>query len=245
MSDSANLNGRVALVTGASSGIGYATCLELAQAGVAITATARRKDRLDALVAQIEVVGGKAAALDADITDPQTPARLFDLALERFGRADIVVNNAGVMYDGRLTDVPFEKIQAMIDVNITAAYRITHEAVARFRKQGHGHLVQTSSILGLKVRPGASAYSGTKHALEAITEGARLELADTDIKVTAIEPGYIVTELHSHWDVKPNERMGIEGLQPGDVARCIRFVVEQPGPVLIPKLLVVPNRQPL
>lgn len=236
---------RVALVTGASSGIGRASCLELAKAGIAVVATARRQQRLDVLAADIQQMGGEATGLAGDITDPDLPERLIEHAQSAFGRLDIVVNNAGLMHAEPLADMSFDKIQAMIDVNITAAFRLSSAAVALFRLQGHGHLVQISSILGTKVRPNTAAYSGTKHALEALTEAARLELADTDVKITAIEPGYVTTELHDHWEVKPRERFGIEGLDPSDVARAVRFVVEQPTAVLIPRLMIVPNRQPL
>lgn len=236
---------RVAIVTGAASGIGAATCRELAKTGVAIVANARREHRLQELVTEIQNAGGRAIAVAGDITLPDTVSRLIDRALETFGRLDIVVNNAGIMNEGPLAEMEFSQIQPMIDVNITAAFRLTQHAVALFRKQGYGHLVQVSSILGIKVRPGAAAYSGTKHALEAISEAARLELCHTDVKVTVIEPGYVTTELHDHWPVKPRERMGIEGLSPDAVARCIVFAVSQPSDVLISKLMVVPTRQPL
>lgn len=236
---------RVAVVTGAASGIGAATCRELASYGIAIVANARREHRLQELAEEIQDAGGKALAVPGDITLPDTAQTLIDRALETFGRLDIVVNNAGVMHEGPLAEMEFTKIQQTIDVNVTAAFRLTQLSVALFRKQGYGHLVQVSSILGTKIRPGAAAYSGTKHALEAITEAARLELSDTDVKVTAIEPGYVTTELHNHWPVKPRERMGIDGLPPEAVARCIAFAVNQPPDVLIPKLMVVPTRQPL
>ncbi len=236
---------RVALVTGASSGIGRSTCLELSRSGIAVAAVARRAERLASLVDEIEREGGHAKAIPADLTEAGALERVLQEAGAWLGRLDIVVNNAGMMHVAPLAEMDFAKIQQMIDLNLTAAFALTQAAVARFHEQGHGHLVQISSILGLKVRPGAAAYSGTKHALEAISEAARLELADTDVKITCVEPGYIVTELHEHWEKKPCETMGIQGLDPMDVARCVRFVVEQPTEVLIPKLLVVPNRQPL
>jgi NADP-dependent 3-hydroxy acid dehydrogenase YdfG len=130
----------------------------------------------------------------------------------------------------------------MVRVNVESAFRMAYVAMTHFKKAGRGHLINTSSILGTKVRPTAGAYAGTKYAIEALTEALRMEFAGTGVKVSCIEPGLVLTELHDHWKVHPRESMNIKNpLRPEDVARAIRFLLEQPAHVRIPRLMIMPG----
>ncbi|HVA62923.1 MAG TPA: SDR family oxidoreductase [Terriglobales bacterium] len=236
------LSGKVAIITGASSGIGAAVARNLAEAGVRLVLSARRRERLEALAGALPEV----ATLAGDIADPGLGPRLFALAQERWGGCDIVVNNAGELVVGTIEDLDLEAMAHMLEVNVTATFRMAYLAARRFKAQGSGHLVNTSSVLGSKVRLTAGAYSGSKHAIEALSEALRLELAGTRIKVTAIEPGLVMTELHEGLPVHPREQFGIrQALAPDDVARAVRFALEQPDHVLIAKLMVLAADQAL
>ncbi len=159
------LAGKVAIITGASSGIGAAVARNLAEAGARLVLSARRRERLEALAGELP----EAATLAGDIADPAMGPRLFALAQERWGGCDIVVNNAGELVVGTIEAIDLEAMAHMLEVNVTAAFRMAYLAARQFRAQGHGHLVNTSSVLGSKVRLTAGAYSGSKHALEALS----------------------------------------------------------------------------
>ena len=228
----------VAVVTGASSGIGAATARELSRAGMMLVLTARRRDTIANIAEEL----GRAVAIAGDILEPTLPQALIDEAIRRFGRCDVVLNNAGVMLTGDIETIDIEAVCHMVRVNVEAAYRVAYTALRHFKKVGAGHLVNTSSVLGMKIRSGAGAYSGTKFAIEALSEDLRMEVAGTDVKVSCVEPGMTLTELHDNFKVHPKIAMGIERpLEPEDVARCIRFILEQPAHVRIPRLLVLPG----
>lgn len=236
-----NLNKQVAVVTGASSGIGAATARKLASLGMRLVITARREKRLQELAA---ATGAKAIA--GDLTDPALPARLLQAALDQYGRCDVVVNNAGVMVVGTVADADIEAFCRMVRTNVEGAYRIAYTFARHFLAQKYGHLINVSSILGTKVRPGAGAYAGTKYAIEALTEALRMELAGTGVGVSAVEPALVLTELHDHWDVHPKDSLGIKKpLLPEDIANAIAFVLQQPPHVRIPRILVMPEEQSL
>ena len=233
-----SLKDQVALITGASSGIGRAVARNLRQAGMKLVLTARRRDRLDALAAEL----GETEVLDGDILDPTLPGRLIGTAVARFGRCDVVFNNAGSIEVGAVGEIDVEKMCRMARVNVEAAFRMAYTAMAHFKKAGHGHLVNTSSILGTKVRPTAGAYAGTKYAIEALTEALRMEFAGTRVRLSCIEPGLVLTELHDHWKTHPRESMDIKNpLRPEDVAAAIRFLLEQPEHVRIPRMMIMPG----
>ena len=236
-----DLNGKVAIITGASSGIGAATARALRAAGANLVLTARREDRIEALAKEI----GGAIAVAGDITDSDMPCHLIDRALDTYGRCDVVVNNAGFMDAATVDDMDIERACAMVRVNVEAAYRMAYTAAKHFKAKKSGHLVNISSILGTKVRPTAGAYAGTKHAIEALSEALRIELGGTGVKVSVIEPGLTLTELHNHWKVHPKDAMNINPLAPEDIARAIRFVLEQPAHVLVPKIMMIPADQQL
>ena len=230
-----SLKSKVAIITGASSGIGKAVAENLNTVGVRFVLTARRKDRLGALANTLD----HAVVLPGNITDPALPENLIRTALDAFGSCDIVFNNAGVMTAGTIDEIDVEDICRMVRVNVEAAYRVAYASLKHFKSTGYGFLVNVSSILGTKVRPGVGAYAGTKKAIEALTETGRMEVAKTKISVSCIEPGLVETELHKEWDVHPKESLNIpRPLQPHDVARVVRFLLEQPDHVRIPRVLI-------
>ena len=234
------LKNQVAIITGASSGIGAAVARNLDTAGMKLVLTARRADRLSALCGALQ----QAVYIAGDITDPALPRRLLEKALTTFGHCEVVINNAGVILQGGIDTVDVEKVCAMVRVNVEAAFRMAYTALKHFRAVGRGHLVNTSSVVGTKVRPDIGPYAGTKFAIEALSEALRMELAGTDILVSCLEPGLVLTELHDDWEVHPTDLFNIPNpLQPEDIARCLRFVLEQPPHVRIPRMLVLPRDQ--
>ncbi|MCA9414346.1 MAG: SDR family oxidoreductase [Candidatus Omnitrophica bacterium] len=232
------LKNKVAIVTGASSGIGKAVAQNLSEAGCKVLVTGRRAERLNDLTQ--DCVGS--VALAGDIADPETPDLLFQAAEEKLGPVDIVFNNAGIIEVGPIDKIDIDRVCQMVRINVEAAFRLIYTSVKYFKKRGSGHLVNTSSILGTKTRPTAGAYAGTKYAIEAVSESLRMELAGTDIQVSCVEPGLVYTELHDSWEKHPTEMFGIEHpLTPEDIARMVRFILEQPSHVRIPRLLVLPG----
>ncbi len=236
------LNGKVAIITGASSGIGRAVARNLHEAGVRFLLTGRREDRLSELKEELN----HAAIFPCDISDPGVPESLLKTALDSFGRCDIVFNNAGVITTGSIDEIELEDISYMVRVNVEAAFRMAYAALKHFKSAGSGFLINTSSLLGTKVRPTAGAYAGTKFAIEALTEALRLELAKTNIGVACVEPGLVQTELHRNWEIHPAQSLNIpRPLQPEDIARVVRFILEQPDHVRLARILVVPSDQEL
>lgn len=237
-----NLQNKVALITGASSGIGKAIAQDLNQAGMKLVLTARSQDKLDELASSLQ----QAKVLPGAITDPDMPQKLLDAALENFGQLDVVINNAGVMTVGAIEEVDIEAICQMVQLNVESVYRMAYTVLRHFKKAGSGFLINTSSISGLKTVPQYGAYNGTKYAIEAFTDALRMELAGSGIKVAAIAPGTVDTGLYNHWNQEDKAYVTSGGaLQPEDIARSVRFILEQPDHVLIPRMLVVPTNQPV
>ncbi len=236
------LKDKVAIITGASSGIGRAVALNLNEIGVKLVLAGRREDRLMELKGELS----HAAILPGDICQEGMAQNLLKIALDTFGRCDIVFNNAGVITVGSIDDINIEEMAYMVRVNVEAAFRMAYVAVKHFKSIGSGYLLNTSSVLGTKVRPTAGAYAGTKFAIEALTEALRMELAKTKIGVATIEPGLVKTDLHRDWQVQPAQAMNIpRPLQPEDIARVVRFILEQPDHVRLPRILAVPADQEL
>ena len=232
-----SLEGKVAVVTGSGSGIGAAVTESFLKSGASVLATGRRMAKLERLGKH-----GKLELIAGDVTEPDFANDLLELAINKFGRCDIVVNNAGVMWAGAAHEIDIEHVVSMVRVNIEAAFRVAHVFVRYFFEQNSGHIVNTSSVLGTKVRPNAGAYSATKYAVEALSETMRMELAETNVKVSCIEPGLVITDLHDHFEVHPKDASGLdEPLIPGDIARVVLEVVTQPEHVLIPKVMVLPK----
>ncbi len=235
------LKGKVAVITGASSGIGEGAARELADAGMKLVLTARREETLDKIAAQLNT---EVAVVAGDITDEALPQKLIDTAVERLGSCDVVFNNAGVMIVGSAEDIDLEAACRMVRINVEAVYRLAIVAMRHLVSKGGGYLINTSSILGMKVRQTTGAYAGTKFAVEALTEDLRMQAAGTGVRVCALEPGLIETHLQDHFDVHPRDMLNITDMvQPADVARVIRFMLEQPDHVAIPRILVMPTDQ--
>jgi 17beta-estradiol 17-dehydrogenase / 3beta-hydroxysteroid 3-dehydrogenase len=243
--------GRVALVTGASSGIGRAVAGALCADGMKVVATARREDRLSELAGEAEGMGGELLTVQADLRDDSHIDRLFSVVRERFGGVDVLVNNAGLGRRAPLMTGPAEDWREMLDVNVFALCLCTKEAVADMRRRGDdGHVIHVSSMGGHRVPQGGGMYAATKFAVRALTESLRLELreARSDIRVSAISPGFVETEFAEVFNRDPAaaaatyDRFPV--LQPEDVADMVRFVLSSPAHVQVHDLLVRPTRQP-
>jgi NADP-dependent 3-hydroxy acid dehydrogenase YdfG len=235
--DANDLSGQVGVITGASSGIGLGIARELRARGVRLVLSARDPMRLSPLAAELG-----APTLIADITDPAVPERLLALALDHYGRCDLVINNAGTIEVGPISSIDIDQVCAMVRVNVEAAYRVAYTFIRHFAAQNSGHVINLSSVMGTKVRPTAGAYAGTKFAIEALSEALRMEIAGTGVAVTCIEPGIVATGLHRNWPVHPTVGMNIpHPLSPEDVARCVTFVLTQPAHARIPRLMILPG----
>jgi NADP-dependent 3-hydroxy acid dehydrogenase YdfG len=199
---------------------------------------ARRKERLERLADEL----GGTEILAGDIVEPSMSQALIDRAVDTFGRCDVVVNNAGFGEINPIAKIDINRVSEMVRVNVEAAFRLAHLAVRHCLDQGEGHLVNISSVLGTKVRPTTGAYAGTKFAVEALSESLRQEVAGTEVQVSCVEPGIVLTEFHDHWEVHPTKSLNVPNpLQPEDIARCVRFVLEQPKHVSIARILVLPS----
>jgi NAD(P)-dependent dehydrogenase (short-subunit alcohol dehydrogenase family) len=189
-----NLDGRIVIVTGASAGIGEATARMLAEKGASVVLTARRPDRLDDLKRRVEEKGGRALAIVGDVTSDADRRRLVDETLRSFGRIDALVNNAGYGQRGPIELVPIDSIRQNFETNLFSVIALSQLVIPIMRQQKEGRIVNISSVAGKIARPLSSIYDSTKHALEAISDGMRGELAQFGIKVVIIEPGFIITE---------------------------------------------------
>jgi NADP-dependent 3-hydroxy acid dehydrogenase YdfG len=246
----AKLDGKVAVVTGASSGIGEATAEALAAEGAAVVVAARREDRLADLVERMRGDGRRVLAAVCDVTDESQAHGLIQKAVEEFGSVDILVNNAGVMLLSSVGKGLSEEWRRMFDVNVMGLLYATDAAIEVMKRQGSGHLVNISSLAGRKVtREASGVYAGTKHAVGAVSEGLRQELLEDNIRVTIIEPGAVETELATHiTDEDVKEGLGglldLEILQAEDIAGAIVYAVTQPARVSVNEILIRPTQQP-
>ena len=243
------ISGKVVAVTGASSGIGEATARHLASLGAAVVLGARRTDRLDRVVAEITAAGGRAVATRVDVTDAEDLAALVALAVDRFGRLDVLVANAGVTRIGPISDLDVTGWAAMIDVNVNGVLHGIAAALPVFRRQGSGHLVTVVSTSGLKIVPSQAVYAGTKNAVRTLLEALRQESIDGVLRTTSISPGYVRTELIDNALDDPDLRaqaqqsMAELGIEPVAVGRAIAFAIDQPDDVEIGDLTIRPTRQ--
>jgi len=235
------LKDKVAVITGASSGIGEGTARELADAGMKLVLTARRKDVLEKIAEQLDT---EVIIVAGDMTDESLPQKLIDTAVKNFGSCDVVFNNAGIMIVGKAEEIDLEAVCRMVRINVEAVYRLAILAMRQLIKQGGGYLINTSSILGLKVRQTTGAYAGTKYAVEALTEDLRMQAAGTGVRVCALEPGLVETHLQDHFPLHPRDMLNITApVLPADIGRVIRLMLEQPDHIMIPRILVMPSEQ--
>lgn len=249
MSDHLPLHDRVALVTGASAGIGRATARSLARAGASVVLTARRVERLEETVSEIEDDGGTALALAADVVDLDAVRTMVDTAHERFGSVDILVNNAGIMRIAPIIENRVEDWTRMVDVNVKGVLHVLSAVLPIMLDQGSGHILSVGSLAGRRPFPGGTVYSATKFAIRSLAWGLHLELGNAHgIRVTDIQPGYVSTELlddqpetAAEWDAA---WAGRRTLQPEDVARAVTFAATSPDHVSVSELLVRPTDQP-
>ena len=241
------LEGKVAVVTGASSGIGEATVRALVGEGASVVAGARRKERLEELVEEATRDGGRVIAVECDVTDERQAHALVNRAIEEFGRIDILVNNAGVMLLSKVEKGLSDEWRRMFDVNVLGLLYATDAAVEAMKRQGSGHIVNISSVAGRKTRPTVGVYSGTKFAVNAISEALRQELLEDGIRITMVEPGAVATELTDHiTDEEVREGLkqrNIEPLQSEDIANAIAYAVSQPQRVSVNEILIRPTQQ--
>jgi NADP-dependent 3-hydroxy acid dehydrogenase YdfG len=244
---SSNIAGKVIVITGASSGLGETTARHLAAAGASLVLGARRKDRLEALAGEIRAAGGKVEVVVTDVTKRADVEGLINTALSRFGRIDVLVNNAGLMAIAPLTEGKVDEWERMIDINIKGVLYGIAAALPVFEKQGSGHFINIASVAAIKVfSPGGTVYSGTKFAVRAITEGLRHEVGGA-IRTTTISPGAVESELKlgsTHEESAKFVKAFYESAIPSEsVARAIAFAIDQPADVDINEIVLRPTVQ--
>ena len=244
----AKLDGKVAVITGASSGIGEATAEALAAEGASVVVAARREERLSDLVERINGNGGKALSVECDVTDEEQAHDLIQRTRDELGQVDILVNNAGVMQLSKIEKGLSDEWRRMFEVNVLGLLYVTDAAVQVMKEQGSGHLINVSSVAGRKSGPLRGAYSGTKFAVNAISEALRVELLEDNIRVTMIEPGAVETELPDHiTDEEAKEGISAlyqtDILQPEDIAAAIAYCAVQPERVSVNEILIRPTEQ--
>jgi clavulanate-9-aldehyde reducatase len=244
------LEGSVAAITGASSGIGEATALALAGAGAAVSLAARRTDRIEELAKRIEADGGRAIAIETDVAEEKQANAFVSATKEQLGRLDVLVNNAGVMLLGPVIGADTGDWRRMIEVNLLGLLYCTHAALPIMGEQGSGHIVNVSSVAGRFATMGAAVYNLTKFGVNAFSEGLRQEVAPANVKITVIEPGFVATELQGHnthpMVVEAIDRMRKEigePLEAGDIAQAILYAVAAPTRVAVNEVLVRPSGQ--
>jgi NADP-dependent 3-hydroxy acid dehydrogenase YdfG len=244
-----SLDGRTALVTGASSGIGAATAVALAEAGAAVAIGARRTDRLDALATRLRDGGATVLQLELDVTDEQACVDAVRRTRQELGGLDVLVNNAGVMLLGTIAGADTEDWRRMLHTNVLGLMYMTHAAIDGMVEQGSGDVVNISSVAGRTARKGAGVYNASKWAVNAFSESLRQEVTGRGVRISLVEPGAVATELTDHI-TQPDARAAsvqmytsMRSLQADDVARAIRYVVSQPPHVAINEVLVRPTDQ--
>ena len=242
-----NIKGKVVVITGASSGIGEATAIMLAAQGAKVVLGARGLDRLKTLADRIAEAGGDVAYAPADVKRREDVTNLVKLAIERFGKLDIMFNNAGVMPISPLDGLRVDDWEEMIDINIKGVLYGIAAALPVFRKQGFGHIINTASVAGIKTTPGMSVYSGTKFAVRAISEGLRQESGDK-LRVTVISPGFVNTNFADGvTDPEMKARLGESrdkfAMPPDAIARAVVFAIGQPAEVDVNEIVIRPTAQ--
>lgn len=240
------IEGKVVLITGGSTGIGAVTARLLAERGAKVAIAARRKDRLDEVVADIAAVGGTARSYALDVTDKSAVQSVVAAIIADFGRLDVLINNAGLMPIRPMAEVNTDEWDQMIDVNLKGTLYGIAAALPGFLEQGSGHIINLSSVAGIKVfAPGGTVYSGTKFAVSAISEGLRHEVGEK-VRVTSIEPGAVESDLKFTTSGAAAETVldfYKQAIPAASVARAIAFAVEQPDDVDVNAIVIRPTAQ--
>jgi NADP-dependent 3-hydroxy acid dehydrogenase YdfG len=242
------LDGTVALVTGASSGIGEATARALAAEGATVALAARRRDRLDRLA---DTLGDHALPIEADITDRRQAIAAVERTADELGRLDVVINNAGVMLLGPIADAPVEEWDRMIDLNLKGLMYVAHAALPHLLDAAQqpprrvADLVNVSSVAGRRVGAGGGVYQATKWGVGTFSEALRQEVTERRVRVSLVEPGATATELASHVreEVRANLSAGEDPLHAEDIADAIVYIVTRPRRVAVNEVLIRPTEQ--
>jgi NADP-dependent 3-hydroxy acid dehydrogenase YdfG len=253
MTTTQKLTGTVALVTGASSGIGESTAIALADQGAAVAIAARRKDRIDALAARIADGGGTALAIETDVTSQEQAQALVERTVADLGRLDTLVNNAGVMLLGPAVGAPLEEWERMVDLNVKGLLYCAHAAVPHLLEAAQdsprqvADMVNISSVAGRVARSGSGVYNATKWGVGAFSESLRQEVARRHVRVSLVEPGAVATELVSHNRPEIREQMAgrddFERMVPEDIAEAIAYIVTRPWRMAVNEMLIRPTEQ--
>ena len=242
---------KVVIITGASSGIGESTAKLLAREGAKVVLGARRKDRIDKLVGEISASGGKAVGFTVDVAKRAQVEELVKRAVERFGRVDVLVNNAGIMPIAPIQALKVEEWDQEIDVNIKGVLYGVAATLPYMQRQKSGHIINVSSVFGIKAfAPGGVVYSATKAAVRMLTEGLRMELHSLNIRCTAISPGAVATELPEGSSDEATRKQLREfynktAIPAGSVASAIAYAIAQPAEVEIDEVVMRPTTQDL
>ena len=247
---SKGIEGKVVVITGASSGLGEAAARHLCAQGASVVLGARRADRLQALATELTAQGGKALALATDVTDYEQVKRLVDTAVRTFGRIDVMLNNAGLMPHSPLERLKIDDWNRTIDVGLKGVLYGIAAALPHMQRQKSGHIINVSSVAGHKVRPGGVVYAATKTAVRVLSEGLRMEVKPYNIRTTIISPGAVATELVDSI-TEPDIRQGVRemtaemALPAETFARMVAFAIGQPEQVDVNEILFRPTRQEL
>jgi clavulanate-9-aldehyde reducatase len=244
------LHGRVAAITGASSGIGEATALALAREGATVALGARRADRIEALAERIAADGGRAIPIEVDVADESRARAFVERTRDEAGSLDVLVNNAGLMLLGPVEGADTDEWRRMVDVNVLGVLYCTHAALPLLRESGGGDIVNVSSVAGRTATAGAAVYNLTKFGLSGFSEALRQEALHAGVRVTCVEPGFVETELQGHnrsalvrqTVEKSREQIG-QVLGADDIANAILYAIAQPPHVCLNEVLVRPTAQ--
>ncbi|GAC1520720.1 MAG: SDR family oxidoreductase [Herpetosiphon sp.] len=241
------IEGKVVVITGASSGLGEATARMLSAQGASVVLGARRAERIQALADELNSTAGKVLAVPTDVTDSDQVQRLVDTAVQRYGRIDVIINNAGLMPHSPLERRKIDDWNQMIDVNIKGVLYGIAAALPYMQQQKAGHIINVSSVAGHKVRAGGAVYSATKTAVRVLSEGLRQEVKPYNIRTTIISPGAVATELTNSItepDIAANYRKSYERAIPADsFARAVVYAMSQPDDVDINEIVFRPTEQ--
>ncbi len=245
-----NIKGKVIVITGASSGLGEATARRLSSEGATVVLGARRKERIESLAQELSAKGVKAMALATDVSDQPQVKKLVDVAVQSYGRIDVMINNAGLMPQALLERLQIEEWNKMIDVNLKGVLYGIAAALPYMKQQKSGHFIQVSSVAGHKVGPGFAVYAATKFAVRALSEGLRQEVKPYNVRTTVLSPGAVATELpNSITDPDAAARVrqfyAAAAIPANSFARAVSFAISQPEDVDINEIVLRPTKQEL